>query len=343
MKKKALALMLCMAMFCSMFLAACGSKGETIKDDGQTTNTDTQPIEAILGHHCANSTLWQYGALKFADLVEEYTNGGVVITVYSNGELGDEKQLTEMTSEGTIQFSLPGSMVSTQWVSGTDVFSLPFMYESVEQAQMVLDSELGADICSRFNEIDVQILGAFESGFRQLFTTKKAINSVDDLKGLKIRVPESELYLSTWRALGASPLPMSWSEVYSSLQTGVIDGAEPPIGTGYDSQFGEVCQNFAYVNYLYDPIFIAVNQTWLESLPEEYQDAILRAAMDAVADERIEANKRNTETEDKLVAEYKTNITHPDLAPFQQAVQSVYDNYSDQETLKSVLELLGRK
>lgn len=337
--KKLLATILSVAMLCTL-LVGCGNKAEAPAEEAG--EAPAQTYEAILGHHCADSTLWQYGALKFAELVDEYTNGGVKIAVYSNAELGDEKQLTEMTTEGTIQFSMPGSMVSTQWISGTDVFSLPFMYESEEQAQMVLDSELGQQIEANFNDINIQILGAFESGFRQLFTTTKAINSLDDLKGLKVRTPESELYISTWKALGAAPLAMSWSEVYSSLQTHVIDGAEPPIGTGYDSMFGEVCQNFAYINYLYDPIFLAVNMEWFNSLPAEYQEAITKAAKDAVADERAEAHARNAATEEKLVSEYNVNITHPDLAPFQEAVQSVYDNYSDQETLAAVLKLLGR-
>lgn len=345
--KKRLAIILSMVIL-STCLTACGGGGTSASNsagtsgDGSGSGAPTETYEAILGHHCADSTLWQYGAEKFAQLVDEYTNGGVKITIYSNSELGDEKQLTEMTTEGTIQFSLPGSMVSTQWITGTDVFSLPFMYETEEEAQMVLDSELGKEITANFNDIDIQILGAFESGFRQLFTTTKAINSLEDLQGLKVRVPESELYISTWQALGAAPLAMSWSEVYSSLQTHVIDGAEPPIGTGYDSMFGEVCENFAYINYLYDPIFIAVNQTWFNSLPAEYQEAIQKAATDAVADERIEANTRNTETEAKLVSEYGVNITHPDLSAFQEAVQPVYDNYADQETLQAVLALLGR-
>ena len=337
MKKRMLAFMLCLSLI-GTILSGCGQETST---SGSENNSE-EPIQAILGHHCADSTLWQYGALKFAELVEEYTDGGVEITIYSNGELGDEKQLTEMTMEGAIQFSMPGSMVSTQWIDGVDVLALPFLYENEKEAHTVLDSELSAGLLKKFEEINVKILGSFESGFRQLFTTEKQINSIEDLNGLKIRTPEGDLYLDTWEAMGAAPLPMSWSEVFSSLQTHVIDGSEPPIGTGYDSGFGEVCSCFAYINYLYDPIFLAVNLEWFNSLPAEYQDAITQAAIDAVADERVEAEKRNAETEEKLVNEYGTVITHPDLEPFREAVQPLYDQRSDQETISAILELLGR-
>lgn len=347
MKKKAIALLLSMALSIGL-LASCGTSPAP-STGGASSNKGNEPpassgetIQAILAHHCADSTLWQYGALKFAELVKEYTDGGIEITVYSNAELGDEKQLTEMTSEGAIQFSMPGSMVSTQWISGIDVFAMPFLFESSEEAQKVMDSELGTNILEGFNDINIEILGSFENGFRQLFTTNTAIESIEDLKGLKIRTPEADLYLKTWEALGAAPLPMSWSEVFSSLQTHVIDGAEPPIGTGYDSGFGEVCDYFAYINYLYDPIFLGVNQEWFNSLPADYQDAIVRAAKDAVADERIEAERRNTSTEEKLVSEYGTTITHPDLVPFQAAVQGLYDSRDDQDVVAQIREMLGR-
>jgi len=349
MKKKIISIVLSLAFLCSLALTGCG--GNTKPGSGSSGNAGTsgnsgggavEPIEAILGHHCADSTLWQYGALRFAELVEEYTDGGIIINIYGNGELGDEKQLTEMTSEGTIQFSMPGGMVSTQWISGVDVFCLPFLFENSEEAQKVFDSDLGKEILSGFNEININILGAFENGFRQLGTTNKKIESLEDLKGLKVRTPESELYLSTWKALGAAPLAMSWSEVYSSLQTKVIDGAEPPIGTFYDSGFGEVCSYFAYINYLYDPILLGVNQEWFNSLTAEYQDAIVRAANEAVAEERIEAERRNSSTEEKLITEYGTEFTHPDLAPFQGAVQGLYEARSDQENITAIQEMLGR-
>ena len=103
-----------------------------------------------------------------------------------------------------------------------------------------------------------------------------------------------------------------------------------------------MCKYFAYINYLYDPIFLGVNKTWLESLSPEYQEAIRQAAIDALADERVEAASRNDSTEQKLIDEFGVEFTHPDLAPFQAAVQDIYDSYDRQDNLETVLGLLGR-
>ena len=189
--KKALSLVLALCMVFS--LAACGEK----EPDPVETDTPTQEvITGSISHSSAPDSTYDIGAHYFADLVKEYTNGTVELTVYPSGQLGGDKDAFEGQRMGSVDFSMPGASLLSQYKSNIAVFNLPFLFSNREDAYKVLDSDLAAEIYSSTEEVGVKVLASFESGFRQVASAKKPIESIGDLQGQKIRVPDGDAYIN---------------------------------------------------------------------------------------------------------------------------------------------------
>ena len=298
-------------------------------------------ITGSISHSSAPDSTYDIGAHKFADLVAEYTNGTVQLEVYPSAQLGSDKEAFEGHRMGSVDFSLPGASMLSQYKSNVAVFNLPFLFSSREDAYKVLDSDLAAEIFSSTEEVGVKVLACLESGFRQVASSKKPIMSVEDLQGQKIRVPDGDLYVNTWKALGVNPTVLAWNECFSALQTGIIDGEEAPMSSFDSAGFSEIVKYFSFINYMYDPVCLCVSTMFWDQLDAEQQEAVQKAAKEASAFERAYCLELEQTLQSKLEGE-GVSFYEPDLAGFQSAVQSVYDGYADQETLKKVLELLGR-
>jgi len=298
-------------------------------------------ITGSISHSSAPDSTYDIGAHYFADLVEEYTNGTVMLEVYPSAQLGSDKEAFEGHRMGSVDFSMPGASMLSQYESGIAVFNLPFLFASREDAYAVLDSELAKEIYSATEEVGVKVLASFESGFRQVASAKKPIESLADLQGQKIRVPDGDLYVNTWKALGVNPTVLGWNDCFSALQTGIIDGEEAPMSSFDSAGFSEIVKYFSFINYMYDPVALCVSTIFWDKLDAEQQAAVQRAADEAAAYERAYCAELENSLQEKLEGEGVT-FYYPDLTEFQNAVQSVYDDYSDQETLSQVLALMGR-
>ena len=338
--KKAISLVLALCMILS--LAACGQR----TDDNASTpdNTGTAEKTVITGsisHSSAPDSTYDIGAHYFADLVKEYTDGTVILEIYPSAQLGSDKEAFEGHRMGSVNFSMPGASMLSQYKENIAVFNLPFLFSSREDAYKVLDSELADEIYSSTEEVGVKVLASFESGFRQVASAKKPIESLADLKGQKIRVPDGDIYVNTWRALGVSPTVLGWNDVFSGLQTGIIDGEEAPMSSFDSAGFSEIVKYFSFINYMYDPVTLCVSTMFWDKLDADQQAAVQKAAKEAAAYEREYCANLEKDLQAKLEGEGVT-FYNPDLTEFQNAVQSVYNSYADQETLNAVLALLGR-
>jgi len=329
---------LCLVLIVAMLAVGCSKPA--------TENKEAQPaqkkIVAKLGHVLAPNTPFQMGAEKFAELVTKKTNGQVEIQIYPNSQLGADRDLIEGQKMGTIEFALPGTSIFSQYEASIAVFGLPFLFKDRAEVYKVLDGPVGQELYGVSEKQNIKVLALFESGFRQLGTTRKAVNSIADLKGLKIRVPQGDLYVKTWKALGVNPTPMAWNELFTALQTGVVDGEEAPLTIFASSGFGEVVKNFAYINYLYDPVMLTVSNKFWTQLTPELQKAIEEAAVEARDYQRKQVQELEKVTEDDLKAKQAVKFTNPDLTPFQDAMKSVYEGYADKETLNKILKALNR-
>lgn len=333
--KKALSLVLALCMIFS--LAACGAKEPAPVEE----NPEKEVITGSISHSSAPDSTYDIGAHYFADLVKEYTDGTVELTVYPSGQLGGDKDALEGQRMGSVDFSMPGASMLSQYKSNIAVFNLPFLFSSREDAYKVLDSDLAAEIYSSTEEVGVKVLASFESGFRQVASAKKPIESLADLQGQKIRVPDGDAYIKTWEALGVNPTVLGWNDVFSGLQTGIIDGEEAPMSSFDSAGFSEIVKYFSFINYMYDPVTLCVSTIFWDKLDADQQAAVQKAAIEAAAYERQYCQELETKLQEKLESE-GVSFYYPDLTEFQNAVQPVYNNYADQETLTAVLALMGR-
>ena len=197
--------------------------------------------------------------LKFAELVKEKTNGDVNVEVAYGGVLGGERDVAESIQLGSIDGAILGGILQN-FDPALSILEFPFLFKGSEHIKYVMNGSIGEVINERMEEkIDMRFLGIVMRTSRQLTTTKKSINSIDDLKGLKIRVPEMKAHLKVWSALGASPTPIAFPEVYTALQLGTVDGQENPIPVIYANKFYEVCNYLAFTNHLPGFMMIVIN------------------------------------------------------------------------------------
>ena len=329
--KKLAAWFLSLAM--ALSLAACGGDSQTSGGEtGDSTTADTSGGDAIVlraSHSCAISHPYQLGLEKFAELVDEKTNGAVQIDIFHSAQLGDERANIEDLQMGTLDIAVSSTGPLGNFVSDYLILDLPFLFTSYEHAHAVLDGEIGQNLMAKLDDIGI-VGGAFwENGFREMTNSKHPINSVADCAGLKIRCMENQVHMDAFSALGMDPTPMAWSEVFTALQQGVIDGQENPIAVIYSNAVYEAQDYLAITNHVYSPSMILFSKPVFEGLDPAYQTALLEAAQEAAAYERSACEDGEAEQ----IAEMEAaglEVTYPDTTEFQAAMAPVYEKYADQ-------------
>lgn len=270
-------------------------------------------------------------AQLFADYVKEKTNGEITIDVFPMSQLGGERSMLEQVQGGTLDMAGIMTAVLSNFVPATTVFDMPFIWPNRETAYKVMsDPEFKKIMFDAFPAKGFVAINYGENEFRDFTNTKREIRTPADLKGLKVRVMESPLYLETWRTLGASPIPMPFPEVYSALQQGVIDAQENPLPVSVMMKFTEVCPYVTVLNYTLAEAIKIINIDLWESLTAEEKKIFHDGAEMA-----IQANRAmNAETVAKYSAELEadkkvkvTKLTPEERKAFFEAVQPVYEKF----------------
>jgi tripartite ATP-independent transporter DctP family solute receptor len=296
--------------------------------------------EYKLTMNVSTDTCWGQGGVKFAELVNEYTDGKVNVKVYPNAQLvgGDQMRQAEMVQSGAIDFMLNSTINIAPTIPEFDVFSLPFMFPSYEAVDAVVNSEAGQKLLDVLGDYNMVGLGYGENGFRELTNNVRPITSPDDMKGLKIRVV-TPIYIDIMRALGANPIAMNWGEVFTSLQQGVIDGQENPVvGIIIPNKVYEVQKYMTNWHYSYDALVLAVNKDVWESIPADLQEQIQRAANDTMA-YQIQISREGLAEGNDFLREQGmevTDLTPEQLVPFKELTKPVYDDYAEKVGLDIV-------
>jgi len=260
-----------------------GGQGEAADgDEGMPT------YELTLGHTMPPGHPGSEAAEFFGQRVAELTDGNVTIDVFPAEQLGGAQEQIESTMRGTQDFAIDGPGIISQFYPRISVLDAPFMFASYDEFLKVYNSAYGQEFFDGLlDETGLRVLETSMYGTRQL-TTNRAINSLGDLEGLKIRVPPVEDWVAAWRAIGANPTPIAFGEVYFSLQQSVVDAQENPLPTIYTYNFYEV-QDYVYLtDHQIGMIYFLVNNDLWEDMPEAYQEAIVQAA--------AEASKQNNDT-----------------------------------------------
>jgi TRAP-type transport system periplasmic protein len=217
---------------------------------------------------------------EFARLAEEYTDGEVVINIAAGGVLGGERDVAEGIQLGTIDGAILGGILQN-FDPAMAILEFPFLFKNTEHVNAVMQGEVGEQIKDRLVEqTGIRALGYIMRTPRQL-TTLRRVESLEDIRGMQIRVPEMQAHLETWRALGVNPTPIAFTEVYNALQQGVVDGQENPIGVIYANAFGEVVNYLAWTDHLVGFMLITISDHPLPAAHARAAGRLVRAAEDA--------------------------------------------------------------
>ncbi|MEA1965563.1 MAG: TRAP transporter substrate-binding protein [Candidatus Aerophobetes bacterium] len=285
-----------------------------------------EPMVLKLGHVVPTSHPYHLGAVKFKELIEKRTKGKIKIEIYPAGQLTPgERSLIEQMQLGLCDLTVTATGPVSGFMENMMVVDLPFLFRSYEHAHNVLDGIVGDELLEQLKEVGIKGLAFWENGFRNITNSVRPINSVNDLRGLKIRTMENPVHLDSFKDLGANPTPMSWP-IYTELQTGVIDGQENPLPIIYAYKFWEVQKYLAISEHFYSPAPILMNLKRYNSLPLETQKIFLSTAKEVAHYERAlikEQEKKYT----KIMKKYFKEVTYPPRKEFREAVEPVYNKW----------------
>ncbi|MFD2922207.1 TRAP transporter substrate-binding protein [Halobacillus naozhouensis] len=275
-----------------LVLAACGG------DEGASGNS-SETITWKLAHLSNEDHMWHKTAEKFAELVDEKTDGKLQIEIYPNEQLGSETEVLNGIEAGTVDMTISGETMQN-WAPEAALLAVPYLFKNEEHVKKVVEGEIGKGIESAIKEkVGVTPLYYHLRAPRNL-TSNKPIKSPADLEGFKMRVPNVPLFMDAWEAAGARPQVMGFSEVFTALQQGVIDGQENPVDLIHSASFYEVQDYVNKTQHVRSWIYVVVGNKQFNSLDEDMQKAVREAAK--------EAQKFGMELYQKETNEYKNML-----------------------------------
>jgi len=243
-----------------------------------------------IGHGLADSHFIGQAMHKFKAHVEQKTNGGIKVELYPNIQLGSDKEVMESIKVGVAHMNLPSPSVVTNFVKDFSIISLPYIFPSQKAANAVADGPWGQSLLEKLDKAGFVGLGFGDFGFREMTNSVRPVEKLEDFKDLKIRTMQNPTHLATFRALGANPTAMAWSEVFTALQQGVIDGQENPLMQIYTFKLNEVQKYLTLTDHCYDMVVFVVGKKWYNTLSGGEKQALQEAT--EIAKEHMRASVR---------------------------------------------------
>ena len=271
---------------------------------------------------------FQVAAEKFAELVAERTNGEYKIEIYPNGTLGGESDMLDSMSMGMLDMGIITSGPFVNFSEMMGVLDMPYLFATNEEAYEILDGEIGQELLTTLEDAGLKGLAYAERGFRNVTTSVRPINSAADLKGLKLRVMENEVYTATFKALDVNAVPMAWAEALTAMQQGTIEGQENPVNVMYSYKLWEYGQKYAtFDRHSYATAIITMSYDVFSALDEATQEIFVQAAQEAAEFERAWVAEQEAGQIQALKDNGMEIVENPDVDSFRAAVQPVYDAY----------------
>lgn len=272
-----------------------------------------------------------------ADRLAEKSGGKLTLDIYPSGQLGSEQQCVELLQIGSLAITKVSAAVMESFTPKFKALGLPYVFRSKEHSFKVFDGEIGKELLLGTEEFWIRGLCFYDAGFRSFYTIDKPINTPDDLKGLKIRVMKSQTAMEMVRALGGSPTPISWGELYTALQSGVVDGAENNEPSLHTSHHYEVCKHYSLDEHTCVPDVLIISTKVWNTLTKEEQKWLQEAADESVPVQR-KFWAESVEESLRIVQEAGVTIHHPDKAKFAEKVSDLLDKYRQDEVLGDILK-----
>ncbi|MCC8057547.1 MULTISPECIES: TRAP transporter substrate-binding protein [Cloacibacillus] len=288
------------------------------------------------GHSATNKEPYQLGLEAFGKKLKETTNGKFEVKVFPSCQLGSEKEMTEGLFLGNVDVATSATTVVTNFIPEFIVYDLPFLFNSDEHFYKASDGAPGKFFVDACAKKGIRLLAIYDAGVRHI-ASKKPVNSMKDLKGMKIRTMQSQIHIDAFNGFGAKATPMAFSEQFSALEQGVIDGVEASNTSCYNQQFYRPAPNWALVSWYRCVTAMMMSEKKFQSYPKDVQKAILEAAAYSAKVER-EAYAKSESASLDAMKKAGVNITKPDVAPFKEVAQKVADKYIKKPELKEVLK-----
>ncbi|NKL20959.1 TRAP transporter substrate-binding protein [Rhizobium leguminosarum] len=277
------------------------------------------------------------GVKYFGELLKERTQGRYSLEVYHSAQLGEEKDTIEQVRSGVIELNRVSMAPFNGTVKESIVPALPYIFRSEDHMHKVMDGAIGDQIKKAFEPAGLVVLAFYDAGARSFYNKTKPINSVADMKGLKFRVIQSDIFVDMVAALGANATPMPYGEVYSGIETGVIDGAENNFPSYDTAKHAEVAKNYSLDEHTILPEVFVMNKAAFDKLTPEDQAVFKQAAKDSVAKQRELWSAKVTESRTN-VEKLGAQISTPDKEGFIDAMAPVYEKHVKDDVLKKMVE-----
>ena len=304
-----------------------------------------KPVIVKLGFVTEDSSTWAEGARKFKELVGKQT-GDFDIQIYPSAQLaaGSTVKQMEMIRSGAVQMGIIGGIESSSFVPAINIFTLPFMFPSYDVAMACENGPIGKDMEKLYEKQNMIVLGWGANDFRDFSNRTREVKVPDDLKNLKMRVPNSEMYLDLWRTMGTNPVAMSWAETVGALQTGTVDGQENGPHQTWSSKAYELIKFYTVSNYSYDPVMLVINKDFFNGLSAKDQKMFREKGLEAM---RYEADFVKNKAKERLDVIQKagvkiTYLSEAQRKMFQQKVEPFYQKWEG-KLGKSLIDQLKKE
>ncbi|MBK6715813.1 MAG: TRAP transporter substrate-binding protein [Burkholderiales bacterium] len=281
-----------------------------------------QAVKLTLGHGAAVGNPRHEAAVKFAEVVKARSGGRIEVQVAPSAQLGDDAAMVTALRTGALDMSANSQGAVANAVPEYAAFGMPFLFSSPAAAFKLLDGPLGKELADKSAEKGLVLLGTWDNGIRQMTNSKRPIGKVEDMKGLKMRVPPDATLVDIMKSLGAESQQIKFAELYVALQQGVVDGQENPLVNIHASKLYEVQKHLALTNHQFQMTpFLMSKRSW-----DRLSDADRKAVQEAAAEATALQRKLSQEADEKLVADLKAKgvqVTTPDKAAFAKATADV--------------------
>lgn len=329
----------------ALTLAGCGNdQSGTVSSSNQASGKTAEKIVIKASHNDPVSSPRHLAFERFAEIVGEESDGNIEVEIYPSGQLsnGDNTTMIQQLQSGTLQMTSVSNIVFSSFEQKFGAISLPFLFDNRQEAYDLVDGPIGEELLSLLEPQGIQGIGYWEGGFRQITNSERAVKKPQDLEGLKIRVPEINMYVSLYKKFGASPTPMAFGELFSALEQGVVDGQENPLVTIDSAKFQEVQEHVTIWDYSWDALIIGMNKKFWDGLDSETQKIITDAVNEAGQYERNLVAKGDEELVAKL-EEYGmtvTKLTPEELKAFREIANQVYEDVEPDYTKELIDKIL---
>ncbi len=314
-----------------LFVISACSSGDDKEKESSGGDGSSEELNLNMSVTTSETSTWFLGAEKLAEDIEKETDGRIKIEVFANEQLsgGESGKALELLSKGNIDLTFNSTIIYSVLDDRFGVASAPFIFNDLDDADAVFAGEGGEMLKEIVREKNIEPLGFGENGFRQITNSAHEIKGPEDIEGLKIRIPGITMYTDLFRELGANPSTMTFSEVFTSLQQGTIDGQENPIDVIYSSKLNEVQDYITMWNYSYDPLVLGINKDLFDSLSKEDQDLFTKLGEEA-AEYQVEITREREKEQIEELKDSDFNFYYPteeEIADYREAVEPVFDKY----------------